>query len=73
MTKGGAEPTCAHCGEEEQPEEAEDGSRHHLSDGSRVDLLVQLGGQVGIVHVVSVHQVFEQHVHQTCRWIMDET
>ncbi len=59
--------TCAYSGEKEQPEEAEDGRGHHLGDGSRVDLLVQFGGQVGIVHVVSVHQVFQQHVHQTCR------
>lgn len=63
----GAELTCAYGGEEEQPEEAEDGRSHHLGDGSGVDLLVQFGGQVGVVHVVSVHQVFQQHVHQTCR------
>ncbi len=59
--------TCAYSGEKEQPEEAEDGRGHHLGDGSRVDLLVQFGGQVGVVHVVPVHQVFQQHVHQTCR------
>ena len=63
----GAGLTCAYGGEEEQPEEAEDGRRHHLGDGSRVDLLVQFGGQVGVVHVVPVHQVFQQHVHETCR------
>lgn len=59
--------TCAHSREEEQPEEAEDGCSHHLGDGSRVDLLVQFGRQVSVVHVVSIHKVFQQHVHQTCR------
>lgn len=61
--------TCAHSGEEEQPEEAEDGRSNHLGDGARVDLLVQFGGQVCVVHVVPVHQVFEQHVHQTWRGV----
>lgn len=59
--------TGSYCGEEEQPEEAEDGCSHHLGHSSRVDLLVQFGGQVGVVHVVTVHQVFQKHVHQTCR------
>lgn len=59
--------TCAHSREEEQPEEAEDGRGHHLGDGSGVDLLVQFGRQVSVVHVISIHKVFQQHVHQTCR------
>ena len=63
-----AEPktlTCAHCREEEQPEETEDRCSHHLGDSPYVNLLIQFGGQVGIVHVVSIYQVFEQHVHQS--------
>lgn len=61
--------TCANGGEEEQPEETKNGSSHHLGDGTRVDLLVQFGRQVGVVHVVSIHQMFEQHVHQTCNGV----
>lgn len=47
--------TCAYSGEEQQPEETEDGRCHHLIDGSRVDLLVQFGRQVGVVHVIAIH------------------
>ncbi len=63
-----SERTCPHGGEEQQPEEAEDWCGHHLIDGSRVDLLVEFGGQVGVVHVVAVHQVLQKHVHQSWGW-----
>jgi hypothetical protein len=56
--------TRAHGGEEEQPEEAEDGRSHHLVHSPRVDLLVQFGRQVGVVEIVPVYQVLQQHVHE---------
>lgn len=59
--------TCTDSREEEQPEKAEDGCCHHLVDSSRVDFLIQFGGQVGIIHVIPVYQVLQQHVHQSCR------
>lgn len=52
-------------GEEEQPEHGEDGSHQHLADGCSVDALAEFGGDVGIVHVVSVDHVFQDHVEQT--------
>lgn len=58
--------TGANGGEEQEPKEAENRSCHHLVDRSRVDLLVQFGWQIGVVHVVPVREVFEQHVHQPC-------
>lgn len=56
--RGSPNTTCTNDGEEQEPEEAENGSGHHLVDGPRVDLLVQFGWQIGIVHVVSVREVF---------------
>lgn len=47
--------TCAYTGEEEQPEEAQDGCSYNLVHSPRVDLLIQFGWQVGIVHVIPVH------------------
>lgn len=58
--------TIANSGEEQKPEETENGGSYHLVDSSRVDLLVQFGGQISVVHVVPVCQVFQQHVHQSC-------
>lgn len=52
--RGSPSTTCANDGEEQEPEEAENRSGHHLVDGPRVDLLVQFGWQIRIVHVVSV-------------------
>lgn len=59
-------PTRANSGEEEKPKQAEDRSSHHLVYSSRMDLLVQFRWQIRIIHVVSVCQVFQQHVHQPC-------
>lgn len=64
VPKVGVALTGAHGREEEQPEEAEDGRGHHLVHGPRVDLLVQLGRQVGVVEIVPVYQVLQQHVHE---------
>lgn len=58
--------TGAHSGEEQKPEETENRSSHHLVDRSRMDLLVQFGRQICVVHVVPVREVFQQHVHQPC-------
>lgn len=58
--------TRANSGKEQEPKETENRSGHHLVDGSRMDLLVQFGWQICIIHVVSVCKVFQQHVHQPC-------
>lgn len=49
--------TYAYSGEEKQPEEAQDGRSHHLVHSSGVDLLIQFGRQVGVVHIIPVHEV----------------
>lgn len=59
-------------GKEKKPKEAEDRRSHHLVDGPRMDFLVQFGRQVGVVHVVPVCQVFEEHVHQPCTEMKDK-
>lgn len=65
--------TGAYSGEEQKPKEAENGSSNHLVYSSRVDLLVQFGWQISVVHVVSVREVFQQHVHQPCTRRGDKT
>lgn len=54
-------------GEEEEPEEAEDGSSQSLVHGSKVDPLLQLGREVSEVEVVSVYHVLKQDVDEACK------
>lgn len=44
-----------------------------MVDRSRVDLLVQFGWQIGVVHIVPVCEVFQQHIHQPCTETGDKT
>lgn len=53
-------------GEEEEPEEAQDGGSQSLVHGRKVDPFLQLGWQVGEVEVVPVHHVLEQDVDEAC-------
>lgn len=48
-----------------EPEKAEDGSCQGLIDSCKVHLLLQLGREIGIVEVVTVHQVLQEDVDQT--------
>lgn len=50
--------------EEEKPEHAENWCHKHLPDSSRVDVLTQLGGDVGIVDVIAVNHVFQNQIQQ---------
>lgn len=54
-------------GEEEEPEEAEDGCCQGLVHGGEVDPLLQLGREVSEVEVVPVHHVLEQDVDEACK------
>lgn len=48
-----------------EPEEAEDGSCQGLIDRCKVHLLLQLGREIGVVQVVTVHHVLQEDVDQT--------
>lgn len=50
--------------EEEKPENAENWCHKHLLDSSRVDVLAQLGRDVGIVDVIPVNHVLQNQVQQ---------
>lgn len=45
--------------EEEKPEHAENWCHKDLPDSRRVDVLTQLGGDVGIVDVIAVNHVLQ--------------
>lgn len=49
---------------EVEPYQADDGCSQGLIDSSQVHLAVEASRQVGKVHVVFVHQVFQHHVQE---------
>lgn len=58
-------PTQPHKRVKIEPEKAEDGSCQGLVDSCKVHLLLQLGREIGIVEVVTVHHVLQEDVDQT--------
>lgn len=50
--------------EEEKPEYAKNWCHKHLLDSSQVDVLAQLGGDVGIVDVIAVNHVLQNQIQQ---------
>lgn len=51
-------------GEEEQPEDTQDGSSQELLCSGAVQARAQLGGDIGVVYVVSVRHVFQQQIYE---------
>lgn len=57
-------PTYSQDGEEEHPEEPQEWGKNGLVDGGHVDLRVQFGGRVGVVHVIAVCDVLHTQIQQ---------
>lgn len=60
--RAGWAPTYSQDGEEEYPEKPQEWCENGLIDGGHVDLLVQFGGRVGVVHVIAVCDVLHAQI-----------
>lgn len=61
------EPTQSEHREEQQPEHAENGRQHHLTDGGRMDSLAELCRYIGVVDIIPIYHVLQHKVKQPCK------
>lgn len=64
IKKPGWAPTYSQDGEEEHPEEPQEWGKNGLVDCGHVDLRVEFGGRVGVVHVIAVCNVLHAQIQQ---------
>lgn len=63
-TTAGCSPTYSQDGEEEHPEEPQKRCENGLVDSGHVDLLIQFGGRIGVVHVIAVCDMLHAQIQQ---------